>query len=306
MSEITRRAALGLGVLAVAAGCSTTTESGSSGGEAAGQITYAIWDVNQKPAMEKLIKEFTAKNPKIDVKLQLIPWKDYWTKLKTQISSKTLPDVFWMNGPNFQLYAANNQLEPLTKVIEDKSLDMANYPQQLVTMYSWEGVNYGVPKDYDTVAVWYNKKLFARAGVPEPTGDWTWADYQKTAKQITDKLKGEGIWGSAEVFSNTASYYHSIAQAGGHVISPDGTRSGYGDPKTQQGIQFWVDLIKSGACPDLNYLAENPSYSLFENGKAAMQWSGSWRVAPMAASPVKGDVAVVPLPREEKQATVGG
>ncbi len=303
MQHASRLAAAGLAVALALTGCQSG-DDGATSDEVAGEITYAIWDVNQKPAMQRIIKEFEQQHPEVSVKLQLTPWKDYWTKLKTQTSSKTLPDVFWMNGPNFQTYAAGKQLAPITDLVDAGDIDPANYPDDLNAMYSWEDEQYGVPKDYDTVAIWYNKAIFKKAGVAEPSDDWTWDDYRETAATISKKLKGEGIWGSAEVFSNTASYYHSIAQAGGHVINADGTKSGYADPKTQEGVQFWRDLIESGATPDLDFLAENPGYSLFENGKAAMQWNGSWRVAAMAEAPVKDDVAVAPLPKGRERATV--
>lgn len=114
--------------------------------------------------------------------------------------------------------------------------------------------------------------------------------------ELREALKAKDVWGCAEVFSNTASYYHSIPTAGGKVISDDKKKSGYDDPKTVEGVQFWRDLIESGACPDLKMLAENPGYSLFESGKCAMQWSGNWRVPALLESSVAKDVTVAPLP----------
>uniref|UniRef100_UPI0037046BA4 ABC transporter substrate-binding protein n=1 Tax=Vibrio cidicii TaxID=1763883 RepID=UPI0037046BA4 len=105
----------------VLAGCSSNTGSGSDAPadhNLSASISYALWDVNQKPAMEALIKDFNKQYPNITVTPQITPYQNYFTKLQTQGSSKTLPDVFWMNGPNFQLYASNGLLEPVGSAID--------------------------------------------------------------------------------------------------------------------------------------------------------------------------------------------
>lgn len=208
-----------------------------------------------------------------------------------------------MNGPNFQKYAQNGQLAPLTPLVEQDLIDPQDYPAELTQLYTYDDVLYAAPKDYDTVAIWYNKALFDEAGVEYPDDTWTLETYKQKAVELHNALGDQGVWGCAEVLSNTASYYHSIPTAGGHVISEDGTASGYDDPKTVEGIRFWRDLIDSGACPDPQYMAENSAYALFENGKAAMQWSGNWRVSALKDSPVAADVTVAPLPGGDDRKT---
>src|SRR4051812_8156950 len=96
-----------------------------------GDLTYAIWDVNQQPAMQQIVKAFNQKYPDVKVSISLATFDQYFTKLKTQGSSNNLPDVFWMNGPNFQLFAANKQLATLDGLIAAKQVDPANYPKAL-------------------------------------------------------------------------------------------------------------------------------------------------------------------------------
>lgn len=270
--------------------------------ELTGEISYGFWDVNQQDALEQMIEAFGQIYPDVTVTLQMTPWADYWTKLRTQVSSQELPDVFWMNGPNFRSYAVNDQLAPLTPLVDAGMMNLEDYPEALVDMYSVDGVAYAAPKDYDTVAIWYNKTLFDQAGVAYPDETWTLETYQQKAVELHEALPDD-VWGCAEVFSNTASYYHSIPTAGGYVISEDLTTSGYGEPETIAGVQFWRDLIESGACPDTAYLAENSAYALFESGKCAMQWSGNWRVPAMIASEVADEVSVAPLPGGENRRT---
>ncbi|MFF1633924.1 ABC transporter substrate-binding protein [Leifsonia sp. NPDC058248] len=288
---------------ALLAGCSSNTGSGSDATadhNLSASISYAFWDVNQKPAMDALIKDFNSEYPNIKVTEQVTPYANYFTKLQTQGSSKTLPDVFWMNGPNFQLYASNGLLEPI-----GSGIDPANYPKALDDLYSFDGKQYGVPKDFDTIAVFYNKALFDKAGVAYPTADWTWDEYHQKAKAISAKLKAQGVYGTASGLSGGQEmYYNTILQAGGSIISKDGKKSGYDDPKSIAGLQFVRDLIADGSSPTPSQLSDTPQDQWFINGKSAMFWSGTWSNAELLKSPIVKDIAVVQLPKGETNATV--
>ena len=288
-SPIARRsllAASGAAFAAAATGCGggnkadvkgATNEIGDDPKKIKGTITYAYWDINQEAMLTDVMKAFNKKYPNVKVQLNMVPFKDYFTKLRAQASSKALPDVFWMNGPNFRSYAENGQLASLKALVDDGLIDPNKYPSALVDMYTVDGELFATCKDVDCVGIWYNKKLFDQAGVAYPDETWTLDTYKEKALELTDKLP-DGVWGCAEVFSRTASYYHSIAINGGWVISDDKKKSGYDDPKTIEGVKFWRDLIEIGACPDQEFLAENSCYGMFEGGQVAMQWSGNWRV----------------------------
>ncbi|WP_236048106.1 ABC transporter substrate-binding protein [Paractinoplanes ovalisporus] len=281
-------------------GCSGGDDgNGGDGKDGPVTLTYAVWDQNQKAAMQELATDFTRTHPEITIDVQLTPWEGYWTKLKAAATGGAAPDVFWMNGPNFQLYAANKVIAP-----NPEPADMSVYPKPLVDLYTYEGKNFGLPKDMDTVGVWYNKKLFDAKKVPYPKDGWTWADFQATAARLTDAKAG--VYGTAASLSSFQEYqYDTIAQAGGFVITPDGKRSGYDDPKTIAGLKFWTDLIAGKQSPDLKTMTDTVPLQLFEAGKIAMYWGGSWNAAEFTGNGyTKGKVDVAPLPRGEKQATV--
>ena len=313
-SPIARRSLLAAGgaaFAAAAAGCGggnkaaikdATNEIGDDPKKIKGTITYAYWDINQEAMLTDVMKAFNKEYPNVKVQLNMVPFKDYFTKLRAQASSKALPDVFWMNGPNFRSYAENGQLASLKALVDDGLIDPNKYPSALVDMYTVDGELFATCKDVDCVGIWYNKKLFDQAGVAYPDETWTLETYKEKALELTDKLP-DGVWGCAEVFSRTASYYHSIAINGGWVISDDKTKSGYDDPKTIEGVKFWRDLIEIGACPSREFLAENSCYGMFEGGQVAMQWSGNWRVGALIGSSVKDDCAVAYLPGGDDRKT---
>ncbi|RZS91626.1 carbohydrate ABC transporter substrate-binding protein (CUT1 family) [Motilibacter rhizosphaerae] len=302
--------ALGLAACGGSSTSQSTSSSAASGAAGAASastdlkatLTYGLWDQTQVPAVQKVLAGFNAKYPGVKVNVNVTPYADYWTKLQTQASSKTLPDVFWMNGPNFQLYAANKQLAPITDQVKSGAIDPTKYPKALDDLYTLDGVQYGVPKDFDTIAIWANTALFKEAGVALPTGDWTWQQFQDTAKQISDKLKSKGIYGAAAGMDGQTTYYDTIFQAGGTVV--DGKKSGYDSAASQQGIQFWTDLIKSGASPSVKQLTDTTADQWFTSGKLAMYQGGSWFRSALTKGPVSSSVKVLPLPMGKQKATV--
>ncbi|WP_431280266.1 ABC transporter substrate-binding protein [Leifsonia poae] len=250
--------------------------------------------------MDALIKDFNKEYPKIKVTEQITPYQNFFTKLQTQGSSKTLPDVFWMNGPNFQLYASNGMLEPVSSAV-----DPANYPASLNELYSYDGKQYGAPKDFDTIGVYYNKALFDKAGVAYPTDGWTWDEFHQKAKAISDRLKGDGVFGVASGLAGGQEvYYNTVLQAGGSIISKDGKKSGFDDPKSIAGLQFVRDLVADGSSPTPSQLSDTPQDQWFINSKSAMFWSGTWSNAELLKSPIKDSIALAPLPKGERNATV--
>jgi multiple sugar transport system substrate-binding protein len=288
--------ARGLAVASTAAAAALALTACAGGGTSGGSsenvtLSYAIWDQNQQPAMQKIADAFHKQHPNVTVKIQLTPNKEYWTKLQTAVSGGSGPDVFWMNGPHIQLYASNGVLAPL----DDQKIDTANYPKSLVDLYTYDGKLYGAPKDFDTIGVWYNKALFDAAGVPYPKAGWTWDDMKADAAKLTDKAKG--VYGIAASQYSQENYYDSIPQAGGYVISPDHKKTGYGSPEALKGIEFWLDFIKAGTSPTAQQMTDTAPEDLFNSGKVAMLQTGSWAAIGYAQNADIADkVNVAPLP----------
>jgi multiple sugar transport system substrate-binding protein len=276
------------------------------GGASSGQsvtLRYSIWDKNQAPAMEQIVTEFKKTSPNIDVKVEVTPFAQYWTKLETAATGGSAADVFWMNGPNFIKYASNNIIMPLDDKISADKLDLNNYPAALVSLYTYNGKHYALPKDFDTVGLWYNKQLFDAAGVKYPDATWNWTTLRDAARKLTNPSKG--VWGIAAQQANQEAYYNTIPQNGGYVISPDRKSSGYDTPATIGGLQFWINLIQDKSSPTLAQMTDTPALSLFESGKVAMMYTGSWNAIEFATnSYTKDKVDVTVLPQGQRRATV--
>jgi multiple sugar transport system substrate-binding protein len=260
-------------------------------------LSYALWDQAQVPAMEQIIAEFRQTHPNIDIKIQLTPWDDYWTKLQTSATGGSAPDVFWMTMAYFKLYANGGVLLPLDDRIKQDGIDMSNYVPAMAQAYQYDGKTYGMPKDVNAFGLFYNKDLFKAAGVAFPDATWTWDNVVTAAQALTNP--GKGIYGIAAPETDELTWYLTIPQAGGYVISPDGKTSGYDTPESIKGIQFWVDLVnKYKVSPNLQQLTDTDALSLFTSGKVAMYYGGSWDPVAIADVPAaKAFTDVAPLPR---------
>ncbi len=295
----------GLAATAVAggiAGCAPASSGGGEGNADQAKIMFATWNTDTAKLVNDNIGTFHAVHPGIEVEVQVSPaGPDYWTKLQTQASSGTAPDVFWMNGPHFQLYASNGQLDPIDDLAE---VDPAKFPKPLVDLYTYEGKIYGLPTEYAASALWYNQAIFASAGEPLPTDSWTWGDFTGAGARISQKLRSKGIFGIAVAADGEQSYYNSIKQAGGYVINDDGAKSGYAEPGSIAGLKLWADLMQNGTSPTIQQLNDSPADEWFINGKAAMMQGAAFNVATFGESQYADQFQLVPMAKKESNISV--
>lgn len=287
-------------VVASFAGCKS---SGTASANQKVTLKYALWDKNQEPTLRKMADQFTKENPNIKIDIELTPWAQYWTKLQTAATGGSLADVFWMNGPNVTMYAEGGMMTALDDKIKADSVDMSNFPDSLVKLYTVGGKLYGMPKGFDTIGLFYNKAIFDKAGVSYPTADWTWSDMAAAAKKLTDKTSG--VYGIAAQDANQNGYYNTMLQSGGYILSSDKKKSGFDDANSIKGIQCWIDLIKDGVSPTAQQMTDTTPDSMFESGKLAMVYSGSWMLSEYSSNDnIKSSFDVQVMPKMDKRATV--
>jgi multiple sugar transport system substrate-binding protein len=276
-----------------------------SAGPSAGTVTLklGIWDKNQEGGITAVLKDFTAETG-IRVNVEITPWQQYWTLLEAAASGSSLPDVFWMHSNQAIRYVTNGMLMDLTDRIAGSNItDLSMFPKDLVGLYTFNGRHWAIPKDLDTIGLWYNKTMFDAAGLAYPDTSWTWDTLKAAAKELTTPEHH----GFAVVISNQEMYFNFIFQNGGWVISADKKKSGYGDPKTVEAIQFLVDFIREGISPGLSVTAENGQTVLFESGRVAMAYFGSWAFSELENNDYVAancDVTVMPSANNGKRATI--
>lgn len=267
-------------------------------------ISYACWDSNQAKLIQQIVDEFEKENPNIKIDIQVNGWDDYWTGLEAAGTGGSLPDTFWMHSNNIYYYGSNDQLLDLTDYIEKSDkVDLENYPEGLNEIYNIDGKQYAIPKDYDTIALWYNKTLFDEAGLAYPDDTWTWDTMKEAARKLT---KDDGSqYGFCAGLHNQEGYYNFVYQNGGKIISEDRKESGYNDEKTIQGIEEYFSYVKEGLSPEI--YDDQARAEAMQNGLCAMGLFGSWNLSGFAATDFMKDnfdCAVLPSANDGGRATI--
>lgn len=262
------------------AACGGSGDKGASEGgkDKGGKLSVMIWDNYQEPGLKEIIADFTEETG-IEAELQVVQWNEYWTLLEAGAQGGEMPDVFWMHSNESQRYMSNEILLDLTDKASDSELvDMSKYPEEIKELYTYDGKVYGIPKDIDTIALWYNKTMFDEAGVDYPDETWTWDTVVENAKKLT-KEDGSQYGIAIRNDNNQEAYYNIVYDMGGEIISDDKKTSGYDDPNTIKAMQYIEKLIQDGSMPSMETMSENNPDILLKSGKSAMSFHGSWMVS---------------------------
>ena len=263
-----------------------------------------------KPHQE-IIARFEVNNPSIKVELESVEGRDYYGRLLTDLAAGTGPDILQIGDDALPKFVDQDVLVPLDVYMNGNyPLDTNIYIPGLLQPGQWRNAQYLLPKDYSTLAIFYNKKLFDAYDIPYPSQNWTWTEFLDTAKALTKDTDGDGqtdTWGVQLPASWTTGFEYWIAAAGGQAISGDGQAiQGYLDsPEVVEAIQFYSDLYhKHAVAPlpkDLN--AFGGGNDEFEQGQAAMRLFGRWPQADLLENEAIS-LGVSVLPQHAQKANI--
>ena len=283
-----------------------------SGGKA-NKIKYLMWGRPEEiKAVQNFITEFNKIYP--EIKVEIIHTPDYYTKLQTMIAGGMPPDVMYMGSEYFPSFVKRGALLDLTPYIEndpDNVLEKFNINEffaETLEPFKYENKYYGIPKDFTTLVVYYNKELFDRAGVKYPSSDWTWEDFKNIAIKLTKDTDNDGIIDQfGFVFENWVGYWISwIRQNGGDIYDEKTGKYVIGkEPylsKNVETFQFLYDLMYKYHCaPTMQESRDMEGTQLLETGKVAMATYGRWRTLELKNAQFKWDIAA--LPKKVKKAS---
>ncbi|RGD36130.1 sugar ABC transporter substrate-binding protein [Sellimonas intestinalis] len=271
-------AVLGAGLLA---GCGGDGKSSGGSKDGKVELVMSVWDSDQQPVMEKMAEAYNKEHPNVHVTTQLTTWSEYWTKLEASATGGSAPDIITMNVLHVEEYADAGILLDLTDAEKESDLKVnENFPAPLVDGYTVDGKLYGIPKDFDTNAVFYNKEIFDKAGVEYPSDNMTFEDFKAKCEELKNAGLPEGTYPTAvNRNSGQTTYDASVFANGGYFLSEGNEKSGWDDPKTIEAVQSWLDLVSEGLSPTLDQMADTDPDAMFQGGQLAMYLSGNYMIA---------------------------
>jgi multiple sugar transport system substrate-binding protein len=272
--------ALSLALVACSNGGSTSSSSGGS------VTSLSILDYYNNQPDKSLVQkglDACASQLGITVQRETVPGADLISKVLQQASSKTLPDVLMLDNPDVQQIAATGALAPL----DELGISSDGFTQGIVDATSYKGKLYGLAPVVNTIALFYNTKLLADAGVQPPK---TWDELRAAAKKLTKP----GQYGIA--FNANATYEGSW-QFLPPMWTNGGDETNLTSPQVAEALQLWVDLVKSGSASKsvINW-TQGDVKDQFVAGKAAMMVNGPWNIPSLNETPqIKWDVVQFPV-----------
>lgn len=252
---------------------------------------------SQEETLKAMVDEFQRRNPNIKVKVEVVAFADYFTKLNTAISAGNgAPDVFELGYENFVTYAAKGVLRNMNDVISrDKSFKPEVFKKLAYDAFKYQNKQYGVPEGFSAVVMFYNKDLFDKAKVEYPNSSWTWKEELAAAQKLTDTQNG--IWGTYAPIQFWE-FYKTIAQNGGSIWSADNKKVTINSKQNVEAFQWMLDKAKEyKVSPPLNddtFSQPDADLNAFKAGKIAMLRVGIWNFGRFADAPFKWDIALEP------------
>ncbi|MEV7662089.1 ABC transporter substrate-binding protein [Paenarthrobacter sp. NPDC089316] len=227
----------------------------------------------------------------VTIKRETVPGKSLISKVLQQSSSKTLPDVLMLDNPDLQQIAATGALAPLS----DFKVSTENFAEGVLSAGTYKDKVYGLAPTVNTIALFYNKDILDKAGITPPT---TWEELKTAAAKLTAGDQYGLAFNANPTYEGTWQFLPVMWSNGGDEKKID-------TKETEQALQLWTDLVKSGSVSSsaLNWTQADVK-DQFLAGKAAMMVNGPWQIPALDKQPSL-NYGVVKIPvREAGQTAV--
>jgi len=295
--------------LATTAGCSagggsTAAAKPNVGAEDTTPVTITFWhaftDDREVDAVNAVLAKFHQKYPYITVNAVKGQTDD---KINQAIRGGTAPDLAAsFNAGNVGGWCSTGAMQDLGPDIKADNVDMSQIPQAVQQYTAYKGVRCTMPWLADTFGLYYNKTMFAAAGITSPPK--TMSELADDAKKLTVR-NADGSIKTAGFMPYFSGYEmlteHLVTSWGGTWLKPDGTSNTSTDPAFAAALTWQKNLVDWFGADKLKRFAagmapEQSPQMAFENGTLAMMVDGEWRTAFIKGDKSNVDYATAPMP----------
>ncbi len=255
-------------------------------------LTFATWgSQSEMKLVTPIIRDFEQQN-NVKVEIIHIP-QNYFQKLHLLFASNQAPDVLFINNYYLPVYAKAGVLADIEPFFKEEIANRIFFENSLSAL-SFSNIQYAIPRDVSNLVVYYNKDIFDKNGVKYPDKNWTYNDFSKTAKKLTNKEH----WGVG--FEENPLFWQSILwSSGGGIFDKDGNFI-LNKAESKSALDKYIALrTTEKSAPTRTQSANRTMAQMFLDGKIAMQISGRWLVPKYRQETAfKWDIA--PMPRGNK------
>lgn len=233
---------------------------------------------NQSDIVEIRAKEILEEK-NIQVKLELFPSTEYLQKVQTLIAGNQVGDVWWAvsSAATYHQWSAKGILLEIDDLIKRDNVNPNDYFKNAWDGQVINGKMYGLSFKAHPGAslLYFNKDLFAKGGIKEPTDDWTLEQFLDAAKKLT----GADTFGYLVPLNHDQHPTFMANLFGNQLISKDGTKAQFSSPEVLQAITWDYDNVYGRKISPTRELVPQPPQNpgdFFVAGKAAMFKTGTW------------------------------
>jgi len=216
----------------------------------------------------------------ISLAIERLPITELFRTLEIRLQARNaLPDVYLVDGPLTASYAARGHLFDLGELLAD---DLERFIPTALTQGTYRDTLYAMPIATSSPVLFYNKKLFAEAGLPllsdKPEERISWEDMLPMAQALTKPEIAQ--FGFAFEFINPYQLLCLPQSLGVDVIGPDGlTASGYVNSEEMIEVFHWYqDLFQKHKVSPIGVFQGAIAQEMFGQGKLAMLAGGTWNL----------------------------
>lgn len=257
----------------------------------------------EQTLLKKLLQDFEATHPGVVVKYEAIN-DQYMDVIKTRLIGDAAPDVFYLDALEAPFLMSQNVLEPLNSYIPPQ-FDLADFETTLIDSFKFDRHLYGLPKDYSTLALFYDRAAFKAAGLTSPPA--TWEQLRDYSKQLTlDREKDGKIdrYGYG-VMPELARQAYTIKAFGGQLVDDKGYAT-FASEASLKGLQSIVEQYqKDRTSAQKSDVGTNSGSEMLGQGKVAMAIEGNWAIPYLQSTFPQLDFATAEVPTiNNKQGTM--
>jgi multiple sugar transport system substrate-binding protein len=311
--------AVGFVGLSAACGSSSSSSSSSSGSGNSVDLTYMIWDAGEKPAYQASIDKFHAAHPNINVTIQVVAWAQYWSKLQTAAAGHDMPDLFWDHLAYLPQLAKEGIITNIADQVKASNVDTSVYDQKLLAQWTNGATTYGLPKDWDTIAMVYNSDALKTAGLSaDQMGSLSWnptdgGSFVAALQKLTVDANGKHPTDAGFDATHVKQYGIALEAPNGQQDWWDfGVQNGcklqdqawgkwtVNSAACVQAIQFEQDLMYKWHVAAPGTVTNTPDAAslpqILAKGDAAVTFDGDWDLNTYYTSLAKGGWGTATLP----------
>jgi multiple sugar transport system substrate-binding protein len=286
--------AIGATAILALSSCSNNDSGSSSSGATTITVAHGFTDYEAK-ALNSAVSDWNTQNPDMKVNLVFNGGND--SALKKTIAGFTAgnyPDAAYEYGSSAATLARQPKLVDLTDTVNSSDFNWNDFfpsEQQAATV---DGKVVGIPALVDNLALVYNKKMFADAGIAPPNANWTWDDFRNAAKALTDPANHTFGWAYVNDGSEDTVWRWEamLWQAGGELLNSDNTKPAFDSSAGLASLQQLQDMAVTDKSVYLD--TGNQAYmDLFNSNKVGMLWTGPWDLSSIN-SDVNYGVTILP------------